>query len=228
MSETEREVLHLATLVHGRTLLRRPADGEPVGLLVGFHGYGEDAAAHLAELERIPGSGEWLLAAVQALHPFYTRGGEVVASWMTRQDRELAIDDNVRYTASAVAHLKRRWPELHRLVYAGFSQGVAMAYRAAAGSGHPCHGLLALAGDVPPEVAARPLPAFPPVLIGRGRSDGWYDEAKMRRDLEVLKQRGIEARACVFEGGHEWGEAYLAEAGELLAAVAARPPDHHS
>ena len=54
-------------------------------LLVGFHGYGENAEKHLVEMESI-GSG-WTLASVQGLHRFYTRSEEVVASWMTRQDR---------------------------------------------------------------------------------------------------------------------------------------------
>ena len=39
----------------------------------------------------------WLAVAIQALHPFYTRSQRVVASWMTRQNREAAIADNISY-----------------------------------------------------------------------------------------------------------------------------------
>jgi hypothetical protein len=57
----------------------------PWPLLVGFHGYGENAVTHLDAVQRIPGVDRWLIAAVQALHPFYTRDQRVVANWMTRE-----------------------------------------------------------------------------------------------------------------------------------------------
>lgn len=194
--------------------------GEAAGLLVGFHGYAETAEDHLEQLGRIPGADAWHRVAVQALHPFYTRAGQVVAGWMTRLDRELAMEDNLRYVAAVVGRLAARFPGVHRLVFSGFSQGVAMAYRAAAGCGRPCHGLVALAGDVPPDVAGRPLPGFPPVLLGRGTGDEWYTEEKMTADLEVLGRHGIEVNSHVFEGGHVWEESFLAATGDFLGRLA--------
>ena len=55
---------HVATNVHGRFLHE---SRDPARLLVGFHGYAETAEMHMAELQKIPGAGEWSLAAVQAL-----------------------------------------------------------------------------------------------------------------------------------------------------------------
>ncbi len=90
---------------------------------------------------------------MQALHPFYNRTGDVIACWMTRlQTASRRSLDNVRYVASVVAEVKRELPVSERLVYLGFSQGAAMAYRAAAGSGHACTGVVVLGGDVPPEL----------------------------------------------------------------------------
>lgn len=211
---------HVATQVHGRLLVEAPADPSGCPLLVGFHGYGESADRHLEELRKIPGAAQWVLCAVQALHPFYNRAGEVIASWMTRQDRELAIDDNVRYVAAVVAELRRTLPAAaDRLVYLGFSQGAAMAYRAAAGSGHPCQGVVVLGGDVPPELEERDLSAFPPVLLGRGGSEEWYDGAKMEHDVELLRSKGVDIRPVVFTGGHEWTNEFRAAAGEFLREV---------
>lgn len=212
-------VHHLAAVVHGRYLLEPSSDDDPSGLLVGFHGYGEDAEAHLEQLRRIPGSERWDKAAIQALHPFYTRKGDVVASWMTKLDREQAIDDNIRYAAAAVSHVGRRLGTPRRLVYAGFSQGVAMAWRTVARGGHPCHGLMALAGDVPPEVAEAPLGSCPPVLLGRGTEDEWYTAEKMERDLEALASHGVEVETCIFDGGHVWDPAFLEAAGRMLARL---------
>lgn len=210
----------LATLIHGRYLLESPAQPTGAPLLVGFHGYGENAERHLEELRRIPGASRWVLCAVQALHPFYNRAGDVIASWMTRQDREQAIEDNVRYVASVVARIKRELPVSERLVYLGFSQGAAMAYRAAACSGQPCQGVIVLGGDLPPELERRDLTGFPPVLLGRGTSEEWYDAAKMEHDVELLRARKIDVRPLIFQGGHEWTDEFRAAAGQFLGEVA--------
>ena len=114
--------------VHGRYLVRTPTAAGPWPVLFSFHGYGEDASTNLTALQRIPNASEWLLVAVQALHPFYTKNERVVASWMTRQDRELAIADNVRYVAGVVGAVSHEFGlETSPIVFAGFSQGVAMA-----------------------------------------------------------------------------------------------------
>ena len=218
MNERRREEREIAALVHGRYLIEAP-EVEGCPLLVGFHGYGENAEKHLEDLRRLPGASRWALCAVQALHPFYNRTGDVIACWMTRLQRERAILDNVRYVASVVAELKRELPVSDQLVYLGFSQGAAMAYRAAAGSGHPCQGLIVLGGDVPPELERHDLSRFPPVLLGRGTSEEWYDAAKMEHDVELLRRKGADVRPCVFEGGHEWTNEFRAAAGQFLEEV---------
>jgi predicted esterase len=218
MGERRREEREIAALVHGRYLVEAP-DAESPPLLVGFHGYGENAEKHLEELRRLPGASRWALCAVQALHPFYNRSGDVIACWMTRLQREQAILDNVRYVASVVAELKRELPVADQLVYLGFSQGAAMAYRAAAGSGPPCQGVIVLGGDVPPELESHDLSRFPPVLLGRGSSEEWYDAAKMEHDVELLRRKGADVRPCVFDGGHEWTNEFRAAAGQFLEEV---------
>lgn len=203
--------------VHGHYWVRpaREASG-PAPLLVGFHGYGETGEGFLGSLEGIAGVGTWHLASVQGLHPFYTRKGEVVAGWMTRFDRDLAIADNTAYARAVVEALRAELAPSPVLVFAGFSQGVAMAYRAAASM--PCSAVISLAGDVPPEVDPAGLP---PVLAGRGKADEWYDDAKLAEDLRRLEAAGVPAEACVFEGGHEWTAAFYEAAGRFLARLAA-------
>lgn len=201
--------------VHGHYWVR-PArgGGGPAPLLVGFHGYGETGEGFLGSLEGIPGVGAWHLASVQGLHPFYTRKGEVVAGWMTKFDRELAIADNTAYARAVVEALRAELAPAPALVFAGFSQGVAMAYRAAAAM--PCAGVVSLAGDVPPEVDPADLP---PVLAGRGKADAWYDDAKLAEDLRRLEAAGVPAETCVFDGGHEWTPAFYQAAGRFLERV---------
>lgn len=203
----------LPATVHGHYWVRPAAGSGPAPLLVGFHGYGENGEGFLASLEAIPGAAAWHVASVQALHLFYTRQGrQVVGSWMTRFDRDLAIADNVAYARAAVAAVREEVPATGTLVFAGFSQGVAMAYRAAAAE--TCAGVIALAGDVPPEVDPSRLP---PVLIGRGRGDDWYDPEKLRADLGRLDAGGASAQVAEFDGGHEWTPEFHRAAGRFLA-----------
>ncbi len=214
----ETTVHHLATLVHGRYLVRVPAR-DAAGLLVGFHGYGEDAEAHLAALAEIPAAGEWVLVAVQALHPFYRSStGEVVASWMTRLDRELAIADNVHDVGAVVAEVQERVGLERPLVYEGFSQGVAMAYRAAAAA-TACDGVCVLAGDLPPELAEAEL-HLPPVLIGGGKEDARFSPSVLERDAALLEARGVRVATCLFDGAHEWTDEFRRAASEFLKGIA--------
>ena len=151
------------------------------------------------------------MAAVQALHPFYSKGGTVIgASWMTSLDRELAIADNINYVRRVVAAL----PAARTLVFLGFSQGAAMAARAAAHI--PSAGLILLGGDIPPD--ARELP-MPPLLLARGNRDEWYSEAKFKEDLRFVSP----VKTLVFDGGHEWTDEFRAAAGEFLAGLARSP-----
>lgn len=204
----------LPTTTHGRYLVESPS-ARAAGLLCGFHGYKENAETHLAVLRRIAGDRQWRLVSVQALHPFYARGSDVVASWMTSQDRELAIADNVAYVAAVRSQVEAEYGAVRPVVYAGFSQGVAMAYRAAALAAHPCDGLILLAGDVPPDVV--PVAArLPPTLLGRGATDDWYTAEKAAVDLATLHAAGTRVAEHVFDGGHVWHDAFIARAGAFL------------
>lgn len=196
----------IETNVHGRFLHE---DRGTERLIVGFHGYAETAESHLAELQRIPGIGQWSIASVQALHPFYTRSGQIVASWMTSLDREHAIADNLAYVARVLASL----PAPRQLVFSGFSQGAAMAARAAAHN--PCAGLILLGGDIPPEIKDDASLRLPPVLLARGTKDEWYSREKFDADVAFLEARTT-VTPLEFDGGHEWMDEFRDAAGAFL------------
>jgi predicted esterase len=232
----------LATQTHGRYLVDLPEHAQAT--LVGFHGYQENAAINFDVLRQIAASPSTSLRAsrsigivsVQGLHRFYPpsrpgRSGppspgfgvasaartpnDVVASWMTSEDRDLAIADNVAYVAGVLSAVAGEDGMMRPLVYVGFSQGVAMAYRAATLVQRPCDGIIALAGDVPPDVA--PLASsLPPTLLGRGRDDKWYTAEKAAADLAVLRAAGVRVAEEVFDGGHAWVPAFIARSGRFL------------
>ena len=111
----------IATGTHGRYLVVPPAADGPAPVLIGFHGYAEAAETELDRLRAIPGADRWRLVSIQGLHRFYQRRrDEVIASWMTRQDRELAIADNRGYVAAVLDALEREWPGAPRVVPPAF------------------------------------------------------------------------------------------------------------
>ena len=199
---------------HGRYLVKPPETTGPSPMLVGFHGYRESASTHLDVLARIPGTERWLLVAVQGLHRFYTKDSDVVASWMTREDRELAIADNLAYVRAVVDACRLGFATTETLVFAGFSQGVAMAFRAAAHQ--TATGLIVNGGDVPPDVTASPPVPLPPVFYGRGKNDDLYDASAHARDLATLAAMGVPVESYTFDGRHEMAPEFLDAAGRAL------------
>jgi predicted esterase len=174
------------------------------------------------ELRRLNDDGGWSLAAPQGLHRFYTRGDQrVVASWMTRQDRELAMADNRAYVAAVIAEIEHASGALPGVVFAGFSQGVAMAFRAACASTVQVLGVIALGSDVPPELDNAALERIPSALLGRGKADDLYPAAKWDADCARLVEAGVDTDAYQFDAGHEWSDVFSRRAGEFLTRLGA-------
>lgn len=209
--------INIQTTTHGRCLLESPGLGAP--MLVGFHGYAELADNEFGRLRGIDGADRWIVVAVQGLHRFYRgRTSDVVASWMTTQNRELAIADNIAYTSKVIESVSGEWNASATLVLSGFSQGVAMAYRCATSLSRPVAGVIALAGDIPPELDRAHLSRIPSVLLGSGLKDEWYTEEKLARDEERLRSAGVRTEIVRFPGGHEWTPEFSMAAARFLRA----------
>jgi predicted esterase len=208
----------IETTIHGRYLVSAKQTGLP--LLLGFHGYGESAENEFERLRSIEGSDLWITVAIQGLHRFYRRRtNEIVASWMTRQDRLLAIADNIKYTTNVIDSICREFSVADGIVLSGFSQGAAMAYRCAASSARPVRGLISLGGDIPPELDAAALSRIPRVLIGRGVRDEWYTEEKVKGDEQRLRASGVDVKVMTMDVGHEWSQEFAFAASRFLASI---------
>ena len=206
----------VCTPTHGRYLVRS-ARGDPRGLLVGFHGYAETAEHIMQELVQIPGSEDWVLCSMQALNLFYRgRTNDVVASWMTRTLRQEAIENNLCYVGSVVDKVRHRFGCDSNILVTGFSQGASMAYRTAFLGPEGVDGIIALGGDIPPEIEAIAGPKQPRVLIGQGSRDQWYTDDKLVRDQRKLEALGLICETFTFSAGHEWTSVFRERCGEFL------------
>lgn len=204
---------------HGRMLLEDAGGAGPLRILAGFHGYAQNADEMVDLLRTIGADSSWTRLSIQALHRFYRgRSPVTVASWMTRQDREQLIADNVSYVDAALMQAAGGRP-IERLVVCGFSQGVAMAFRAGVLGARTADAVVALGGDVPPELLEdRPI-SLPRVLLARGARDEWYGAEKLQADQARLRSRGVNVETLTFDGGHAWHTDFAAAAAAVLRAL---------
>ena len=135
---------------------------------------------------------------------------------MTRQDREFAIADNAAYVATCIEAIEAEWPALPGIVFAGFSQGVAMAFRAAVNVPSRVTGVIAVGGDVPPEITPDVLQRISAALVARGTADNLYSKEKFADDERRLRECFVDVRALEFDGGHEWSHEVAAAASDFL------------
>lgn len=210
----------IATGTHGRYVVVRAGFPGPAPLLIGFHGYGETAHIQVERLQSIPGANRWTIVSIQGLNRFYQRRtNEVIAGWMTRQDRELAISDNLAYVAAVVSAESADGSNPRGVVFVGFSQGVAMAFRAAAASAHPVMGVVAAGGDVPPELDRATLARVGHVLLCRGARDPWYTPETFEKDQARLRDASVDLTVTEFEGTHEWSTVVVDAAARFLRCL---------
>ena len=189
------------------------------------HGYGQLADRFIRRFSAID-DGSRLIVAPEALSRFYVSGGSVPhamdakvgASWMTREDRDSEIGDQVTYLdlvhARAFADLPR---SSVRCVGLGFSQGAAAVCRWAARSMSPPDDLILWGSGVPADLLegeGRERLARSPMTIVVGTRDPIAHGDTVAAHRKQLDDAGLSYRFLMYDGGHEID-------GPLLAEIAA-------
>jgi phospholipase/carboxylesterase len=207
--------------------LERPAEGEPEGLLVLFHGRGAgerdlyplldllDPQRRLlgvtprGPLSLPPGGAHWY--AVQEIGfpdpGTFTLTHEAVAAWL----------DGVWETTGLTAE---------RTVLGGFSQGAVMTYALGLGSGRPRPAaLVALSGFMPtvPGFELDLEPPLPPVAIGHGTFDPVISVEWSRRARQTLEAAGADVLYREYPLPHAVDPRFLVELEPWLSAALAAP-----
>lgn len=123
-------------------------------LWIALHGYGHLARYFLRSFEGL--EQEVLIAAPEGLSRYYTDNAHtrVGATWMTREDREHEIADQITYLDKLAEDLRNRCPSGTPLHVLGFSQGVATACRWSCLGASRAERLVLWGGNMPPELDA--------------------------------------------------------------------------
>ena len=190
------------------------------------HGYGQLAAQFLEPFAAL--ATPWRrIVAPEGLSRFYlerSRVGvntqaKVGATWMTREDREHEIDDQVSYLDALLDAIHPAAASGVRLRVLGFSQGVATVTRwLIRGRRVRADEVILWAGSFPPDIEVSVFAdrlAGAPVVLAVGTRDELASWAGADVTQQRFAEAGISARLVSFNGGHRLDN-------ETLAAIADR------
>jgi predicted esterase len=174
-------------------------------LWIVLHGYGQLARYFLNEFNALA-EGRCIVAP-EGLSRFYLDGsfGRVGATWMTREDRESEIADQISYLDDLVKHMTRSANGAVRVRGLGFSQGVATLCRWGVLGVTQLEHMVIWGGSMPPELTAAQMKGrwrATTIDLVHGEQDKVVDIEALRRNEALLRGAGLAFGTHVFEGGH--------------------------
>lgn len=196
---------HIRVEKTARYSILRPK-GDVKSVLFAIHGYRQLAPYFIKQFQVLADMGVMIIAP-EGLHRFYVEGygGRVGASWMTKEDREIDIEDYVRYLNTLCESVLSEIEGLpvHLL---GFSQGGPTACRWLAGSDIPFQSLVLYATVFPNDfffVINQNRLKDMQIQILFGDDDMFATEKIISDKIKWLEDRGVTMDLVRFKGGHE-------------------------
>ena len=171
-----------------------------------FHGMGYLSRFFLKYFSRLPKE-EHYFVAPQAPSKYYmdNRFKNVGASWLTKENTEVEIENVLSYVDAVYASLNI--PESVKLIVLGFSQGMSIAARWVARRKIICDKLVFYAGGFPNELKVSDFEFLldsTQIIMVYGDQDKYLTPERLPfqegRLEELFKGK---AHKLVFEGGHE-------------------------
>ncbi|MEP0711219.1 alpha/beta hydrolase [Algoriphagus sp.] len=171
-----------------------------------LHGYGQLAEFFIRKFQGFD-SPDRLFIAPEATNYGYLTGfsGRVGANWMTKHERELAIENNHRFLDQLMEDLLSKYQNRPIINVLGFSQGGATATRwASRWSGEVNHLVLWAGGfaqDMVLEAAIEKFSRTKFTLV-IGNQDEFVTPESIEIQQELTKKLGKDVKELTFDGGH--------------------------
>tara|TARA_B100000683_G_scaffold255272_1_gene274714 strand:- start:2386 stop:3021 length:636 start_codon:yes stop_codon:yes gene_type:complete len=183
-------------------------------LWVVLHGYAQNTEQFISCFKALNKKGDTIVAP-EGLSRFYKEGfyGEVVASWMTKEDRLNEIQDYINYLDMLCEEIKAKAPKakIHLL---GFSQGVATAMRWYTLGNSTIDKLVLWGGETPPEtnwLLVKNKVKNNSLHVVCGEQDPFIKNSDVQSLLAFLKEKNIQYKHYSFDGGHQLNSLILKE-----------------
>jgi predicted esterase len=182
-------------------------------LLIVLHGFGQLSKFFLKKFDFLPEN--YLILAPEGMHRFYLQGnsGRVGASWMTKEARELDIEENTKALTALLEKVKNE-KQYSKIMLLGFSQGGATAARWYFSNPKQFDHLILWASVFPPDLDKPALEINNKNYFILGNQDEYYTEAQQFTEIAAYKEIGF--NTIHFEGKHDIHQATLSK---LLAKI---------
>jgi predicted esterase len=177
-------------------------------LLIALHGFGQLSKFFIKKFEFLPDN--YLILAPEGMHRFYLQGnsGRVGASWMTKEARELDIEENTIALKKLLKTIKAN-KQFSKIILLGFSQGGATAARWYFSDVEQFDHLILWASVFPPDIEKPALEINSKNYFVLGNQDEYYSEAQQLSEIDTYKEIGF--NTIYFEGKHDIQQATLSE-----------------
>ncbi|MFM7683134.1 MAG: alpha/beta hydrolase [Bacteroidota bacterium] len=169
-------------------------------LLVVLHGYGQLAEFFIRKFNGVPE--DYFIVAPEGMHRFYLNGtsGRVGASWMTKEDRESDIADNLNWLTQLFAELTEQ-KSFDKTILLGFSQGGATAARWYYSQKVQIDQLILWASVFPPDLKKPEIKSNSNNYFVIGTDDEYYDVEAQISEIKFYQKIGF--TSLQFEGKHD-------------------------
>jgi predicted esterase len=180
-----------------------------------LHGYGQLAEYFIRKFQ-VFDSPSRLFVAPEGTNYTYLEGFRVRvgANWMTRHERETAIQNNHRYLDRLMEELLTGYTIKPIVNVLGFSQGAATATRWASNWSGEVKQLVLWAGGFAEDLNLKNLEAnfsATEFIMVLGNQDELILPESIEKQEELIKKLAIPVKKYFFEGGHELDQELLAK-----------------
>ena len=173
-------------------------------LVLALHGYAQ-LARDWVDIFKDMDPSEFYIVCAEGPHRFYHKGrqGQVVASWMTKEDRLNDIKDYIAMLNNVYAEVTQHG-SFDRKVLLGFSQGGATASRWIELGEHDLDIFILWASVFPPDLEQKfvsPLDTTKNYFVV-GDNDEYFDRDRKSRQFRFLEEMGMNFELVNFNGNH--------------------------
>ncbi len=178
-------------------------------LLFVLHGYGQLPEYFIQKFKSL--ENDYFIVAPEGMHRFYLKGssGRVGASWMTKEERLLDIEDNLSYLTQLHNCFSNQFKK-DQMSVLGFSQGAATAARWFYSNEKLANELIIWASVFPPDLdISKEIKSVSSIQnkFVIGSNDEYFDEIQQKEICEIYKNYGFEI--FQYNGNHDIDEATL-------------------
>jgi predicted esterase len=172
-----------------------------------LHGQGQLAEFFIQKFKSLEDKNICVIAP-EGLSRYYLEGytGRVGATWMTKENRLMDIENYTTYLNSIYQTEFKANPGNVKTTVFGFSQGAATASRWVMNQSIDFHRLILWGGVFPPDIdftKGHEILKEKETFIVYGKSDPFLNDDRFTEMAPIFAQLNIHPKIITFEGGHE-------------------------